>query len=177
MEKADILELTVRHLHQLRRQNVLSPRSENTYAEKFKAGFRHCAAEVSSFLGGIDHGTSSKIVNHLNTCMTHIERNTAPAPAHLHQQYAANRPLPPSNGRPVQSPNAHAIIPQRVPALGVSQQFDVVRMLAANQMNMYRDGGRSQNATPESVNDSSTRINTPPLSPKDNEDASMWRPW
>ncbi|XP_008467858.1 enhancer of split mbeta protein-like [Diaphorina citri] len=50
LEKADILELTVRHLHKLRRQQSLGLTPEAAYADRFKAGFTHCAAEVSQYL-------------------------------------------------------------------------------------------------------------------------------
>lgn len=179
LEKADILELTVRHLHQLQRHNGLSARPENSYAEKFKAGFRHCAAEVSSFLGVIDHGTSAQIVNHLNTCMTQIDRSATPNQQHA--QYIANRGLSMAGtgGRPaiqIQSPNqinAHAMgAPMMGAAHGMPQQFaGDVRMAMANQMHMRHMGHRSSNSSPE------TRIITPPLSPKIEVDASMWRPW
>ncbi|KAF4517714.1 hypothetical protein B566_EDAN013392 [Ephemera danica] len=38
LEKADILELTVRHLHRLRRQHALTLTPEVTYADRFRAG-------------------------------------------------------------------------------------------------------------------------------------------
>lgn len=159
LEKADILELTVRHLHQLRRTNTLGTRNESSYAEKFKAGFRHCAAEISTCLGVVDQSTQAQILNHLNSCMTKIDRNQH------HNPYAGNRVSPPMHARPaiqVQSPNqinAHVNGgPIRVPA-----QFGDARM------HMQR---------PENFSESSTRFNTPPLSPKvDIDDASVWRPW
>lgn len=194
--------MTVRHLHTLRRQNVLGTRSENSYAEKFKAGFRHCAAEVSSFLNVVDHETSSQILKHLNSCMNHMERttttsNTAPQ---FHHQYQANR-VQGLNNRPaiqIQSPNqinAHVVashIPNvnvhstwsaksRSPAPIVSQQqYCDVRMRPTNNPSSmhFNNVNRSTNSTPENLNESSTRINTPPLSPKvDIDDSLVWRPW
>uniref|UniRef100_A0A034V3U8 Enhancer of split m3 protein n=1 Tax=Bactrocera dorsalis TaxID=27457 RepID=A0A034V3U8_BACDO len=55
LEKADILELTVRHLHRLRETNGLFVRHSDTLnMEKFWAGFQHCAVEVSHFLQKYD---------------------------------------------------------------------------------------------------------------------------
>uniref|UniRef100_A0A0A1WVE7 Enhancer of split m3 protein n=1 Tax=Zeugodacus cucurbitae TaxID=28588 RepID=A0A0A1WVE7_ZEUCU len=55
LEKADILELTVRHLHRLRETNGLFVRHTDTLnMEKFWAGFQHCAVEVSHFLQKYD---------------------------------------------------------------------------------------------------------------------------
>lgn len=50
LEKADILELTVRHLHKLKRQRALGLTPEAAYPDRFLAGFTHCAAEVSQYL-------------------------------------------------------------------------------------------------------------------------------
>ncbi|GAB0099486.1 Orange domain [Sergentomyia squamirostris] len=79
LEKADILELTVRHLHTLRRQNALTVRPEHTYADRFKAGFRHCAAEVTTFLSGIDQATRMHLASHLSGCIRRLEVAQPPA--------------------------------------------------------------------------------------------------
>ncbi|KYQ52792.1 Enhancer of split mbeta protein [Trachymyrmex zeteki] len=50
LEKADILELTVRHLHTLRAARRLTLTPENSYADRFRDGFTQCAQEVSTFL-------------------------------------------------------------------------------------------------------------------------------
>lgn len=71
LEKADILELTVRHLQNMRRQS--SARRDQTYADKFKAGFRQCAAEVTHFLGQVDQGTSVHVLQHLSGCIKQLE--------------------------------------------------------------------------------------------------------
>ncbi|KAJ6650129.1 Enhancer of split mgamma protein [Pseudolycoriella hygida] len=57
LEKADILELTVRHLHNIRRQNEMCI-SDKTFAERFESGFRHCATEVTNFLDSTDEHTT-----------------------------------------------------------------------------------------------------------------------
>lgn len=206
LEKADILELTVRHLHTLRRQNILGIRSENTYAEKFKAGFRHCAAEVSNFLNVVDQETSVPIIKHLNSCMNHMERNTAPSNAmHMHHPVAQAPPPPavPLASRPaiqIQSPNqinAHAVAAAAVahrqspnaawpkvrspvpimPQPKHQMMFQQPPPQAAHANHHYMN--RSPNSTPDThLMDSSTRVNTPPMSPKiDIESDSVWRPW
>lgn len=196
LEKADILELTVRHLHTLRRQNVLG-RSETSYAEKFKAGFRHCAAEVTSFLNVVDQETSVPIIKHLNSCLTHMERNASPTNAmHMQHQYA-NSPMPAN--RPsiqIQSPNqinAHAVAAaaaavhhRQSPSSGWSSKgrSPVPMMPQPKHQIIYPQpvnhmyGSRSSSSTPDALHESSTRVNTPPISPKiDIDDSSVWRPW
>lgn len=83
LEKADILELTVRHLHTLRHQNQLSTKPEASYADRFRAGFRHCAVEVTGFLNGLDQPTKSHLSSHLSHCIRQLEgypANSSPAP-------------------------------------------------------------------------------------------------
>lgn len=177
-------------MHTLRRQNVLGIRSDNSYAEKFKAGFRHCAAEVTNFLNVIDQETSTPIIKHLNSCLSHMERSSAQH--QLHQQYA-NSPMPTHRANiQIQSPtqiNAHAIATahQRqspASAWSAKDRSPLPMMPQPKHQTMYPHQmnqiypSRSPNSTPEGLMESSTRVNTPPISPKiDIDDSSVWRPW
>ena len=67
LEKAEILELTVKHIQKLRKENALEVRpsaaARNAYDGRFKAGFEHCAKEVSKFMtevSGVDVRISSR---------------------------------------------------------------------------------------------------------------------
>ena len=85
LEKADILELTVRHLHKLRRQHSLGLTPEAAYADRFRAGFTHCAAEVSQYLAAasstpnsplsVDSSTRNKLLQHLGSCIRQIDNS------------------------------------------------------------------------------------------------------
>ncbi|KDR23063.1 enhancer of split mgamma protein-like [Zootermopsis nevadensis] len=87
LEKADILELTVRHLHKLRRQHSLGLNPEVAYADRFRAGFTHCAAEVSQYLAAaatsptsplnIDATTRTQLLQHLGSCVRHIDKSSS----------------------------------------------------------------------------------------------------
>lgn len=89
LEKADILELTVRHLHKLRRQHALGLTPEAAYADRFRAGFTHCAAEVSQYLATsmqtpqngaepvIDPSSGVKLLQHLGSCIRRIDAKAA----------------------------------------------------------------------------------------------------
>ena len=59
LEKADVLELTVRHLRKLKRQNALGLTPQATYAGRFKAGYAHCAQEVSKFVSLMQNSPAS----------------------------------------------------------------------------------------------------------------------
>ncbi|EFX66850.1 enhancer of split mgamma protein-like protein [Daphnia pulex] len=85
LEKADVLELTVRHLHKLRERQALglspspsspgSPNSNNSQ-DKFRAGFTHCAAEVSRYLAtstGLDVTVGQRLLSHLGRCVHQLE--------------------------------------------------------------------------------------------------------
>ena len=61
LEKADVLELTVRHLRKLKQQNALGLTPQATYAGRFKAGYAHCAQEVSKFVSQIQSAENTKM--------------------------------------------------------------------------------------------------------------------
>ncbi|XP_050713037.1 transcription factor HES-4-like [Eriocheir sinensis] len=71
LEKADILEMTVRHVQALHRHEAATGRSLNTDATaKYRAGFTQCAAEVSKFLagvGGLPSDLHTRILAHLSS--------------------------------------------------------------------------------------------------------------
>lgn len=73
LEKADILELTVRHLHNLKRQHQLIAAPESNYADRFRAGFTQCAQEVSQYLtcpaDFVDPSAGRKLLQHLGDCV------------------------------------------------------------------------------------------------------------
>ncbi|CRL06566.1 CLUMA_CG019574, isoform A [Clunio marinus] len=84
LEKADILEMTVKYLqnHQLnlqRQQAALTQATDATIATKFKAGFTECANEVGRF-PGMEPQVKRRLLQHLNNCMNG-ERNDP----HQHQ--------------------------------------------------------------------------------------------
>ncbi|XP_055691601.1 enhancer of split mbeta protein-like [Lutzomyia longipalpis] len=115
LEKADILELTVRHLHTLRRQNALSVRPEHTYADRFKAGFRHCAAEVTTFLSGMDQATRMHLTSHLSGCIRRLDVTqppvwVGPTPA------SPPRPAPPNYANIQTPPPVMPLQPSSPPA-------------------------------------------------------------
>ncbi|XP_017770405.1 PREDICTED: enhancer of split mbeta protein-like [Nicrophorus vespilloides] len=76
LEKADILELTVRHLHKLRRQQRLSA-NPVIDADRFRAGYTHCANEVSRCLAavpGVDVNLGTKLMTHLGHRLNEMDK-------------------------------------------------------------------------------------------------------
>ena len=69
LEKADVLELTVRHLRKLKRQQMLAL-NPGLDLDRFHAGYTACATEVNRCLtsmsgGGVDLTVSTRLLTHL----------------------------------------------------------------------------------------------------------------
>merc|ERR1712061_440576 len=68
LEKADVLELTVRHLRKLRRQEMLTL-NPGTEQENYRAGYTACATEISQCLArvapSVDLPTRTRLMSHL----------------------------------------------------------------------------------------------------------------
>merc|ERR1712113_159614 len=80
LEKADVLELTVRHLKKLRRQQMLTI-SPHLNQDKYRSGFTACATEVSRCLGSlptVDANTRSKLMNHLGQRLASVSASDPP---------------------------------------------------------------------------------------------------
>ncbi|KAL2715012.1 hypothetical protein V1478_014710 [Vespula squamosa] len=84
LEKADILELTVRHLHTLRAARRLTLTPENSYADRFREGFTQCAQEVSTFLStpvaaAVHPAAGAQLMRHLGGCLRRLEGSSSSA--------------------------------------------------------------------------------------------------
>lgn len=84
LEKADILELTVRHLHSLRAVRRLTLTPESSYADRFREGFTQCAQEVSTFLSTpvavqVHPTAGAQLMRHLGGCLRRLEAPATPA--------------------------------------------------------------------------------------------------
>merc|ERR1719402_802762 len=66
MEKADVLEYTVKHLRKLKRQQMLTL-NPALDMDRFHAGYTTCATEVSRTLAstGVDISIGSRLMSHL----------------------------------------------------------------------------------------------------------------
>ncbi|XP_041979616.1 uncharacterized protein LOC121733424 [Aricia agestis] len=78
LEKADILELTVKHLQTLQRQQLAAAiAADPAVLQRFKSGFGDCAVEVKKYLSRlatVPTGIRYRLGNHLNTCISGIDR-------------------------------------------------------------------------------------------------------
>ncbi|CAJ1071913.1 transcription factor HES-1-like [Xyrichtys novacula] len=76
LEKADILEMTVKHLRNLQRlQMAASVHSDPSILGKYRAGFSECVGEVTRFLStceGVNTDVRTRLLSHLAACVTQI---------------------------------------------------------------------------------------------------------
>merc|ERR1712061_837999 len=74
LEKADVLELTVKHLRKLKRQQMLSV-NPGLELDRYRAGYTTCATEVSRCLAstGVDISVGSRLMSHLGNKLNTIE--------------------------------------------------------------------------------------------------------
>ncbi|XP_047496102.1 transcription factor HES-4-like [Penaeus chinensis] len=82
LEKADILEMTVRHVQALHRHDSGAPRGSagSDSTAKYRAGFTQCASEVSRFLAGVNGlpaDLHTRVMSHLSTASTTTEAPSA----------------------------------------------------------------------------------------------------
>merc|ERR1712014_302599 len=92
LEKADVLELTVRHLRKLKRQQMLSGSNPGLDMDRYRAGFTACASEVSRYMSsvpGVNITFGTSLMSHLGNQVSDIDREcrTPPTPIdcqHLH---------------------------------------------------------------------------------------------
>ncbi|KAJ0176728.1 hypothetical protein K1T71_007907 [Dendrolimus kikuchii] len=99
LEKADILEMTVKHLEGLRSEGAGSP-------DRFRAGYRQCVSEVTKFQG-LEPALKRRLVRHLEGCVN--TSGTRPVGA----------PTPPSDSEDAVPPQHSAIFISAGPGSGV----------------------------------------------------------
>jgi len=155
LEKADVLELTVRHLHKLKRQQMLGLTPEATYADRFKAGFSQCASEVSKYLSsvpGVDMTVTARLLSHLGLCLRQIEKTT---PSTLRLSVVA-----PNSYTPPSSPISEPLTPT---ALRINGQYCLMPL----QLTLK----------PVEKSSDSVSVCSDVSSDSVNEKKNMWRPW
>ncbi|XP_038022655.2 LOW QUALITY PROTEIN: transcription factor HES-4 [Anas platyrhynchos] len=114
LEKADILEMTVKHLRNLQRAQMTAALSADpTVLGKYRAGFNECMNEVTRFLStceGVNADVRTRLLGHLSACLGQIVAMNYPPPP---------PPPPPPAGQPahlaqplhVQLPPAAGAVP------------------------------------------------------------------
>ena len=93
MEKADILELTVKHLRALQRQQAAGVMSGAHdvpgVVSKYRAGFNECAKEVVRYMGSVremGEDTKERLLGHLAGCLQVVNHHVPTPVDSLHHQ-------------------------------------------------------------------------------------------
>lgn len=180
LEKADILELTVRHLHSLKRRGQLVLKPEMSYAERFRAGFTQCATEVSQFIadatlaanamqrqGPVDPQAGARLLQHLTSCIRRLENPQVVQP----QPIAPNGVARPTPLQPI-APQPTAAIQQTIPG----PNLPLEQKVAIPERGMKRPAEKQSDISHAKR---SYVPPSPPHSPASESDSaqSMWRPW
>lgn len=137
LEKADILELTVRHLSKQR-----GPRDPRAEVERFQAGFGHCASEAYQFIlssPGIDANITQQLVRHLSAQMNEgpigipalaspVPSDSSLSPSTSSRGYSPNYYTEQRHSRPVISPveyleKAHPAWKEDSPSVPIEQSL------------------------------------------------------
>ncbi|XP_076472439.1 uncharacterized protein LOC143301894 [Babylonia areolata] len=96
LEKADILELTVKHLRALQRQQAAGVLSQDsTVVNKYRAGFNECAKEVVRYMGSVrevNEDVKERVVSHLANCLQ-VVNHVSPMETLQQQQHQQMKPL------------------------------------------------------------------------------------
>ncbi|KAB7504092.1 Protein deadpan [Armadillidium nasatum] len=80
LEKADILEMTVKHLQAVQRQQLaIAVANDPSVLDKFKGGFSECAQEITRYISridGVDGGIRQRLQRHLTNCTSGLNSTT-----------------------------------------------------------------------------------------------------
>ncbi|XP_066527786.1 hairy-related 9 isoform X2 [Hoplias malabaricus] len=103
LEKADILEMTVKHLRNLQRVQMTAMSTDAAVLSKYRAGFNECVNEVTRFLStceGVSTEVRSRLLGHLSACLAQViaasgysHQAHAAQQAHAHAAAVATQPL------------------------------------------------------------------------------------
>ncbi|XP_028987616.1 transcription factor HES-1-like [Betta splendens] len=131
LEKADILEMTVKHLRNLQRLQITAPvNSDPSVLGKYRAGFNECVGEVTRFLSsceGVDSEVRTRLLSHLAVRVTqvntvhlygpHLRSHVSPDAAKLYGGFQVVPDghfaflVPSAALAPVSSPSGHHMSP------------------------------------------------------------------
>ena len=169
LEKADVLELTVKHLRKLKRQNALGLTPQATYAGRFKAGYAHCAQEVSNFMSHnrhIDVHVSTRLLSHLSSCIQALE--VIPPSA-----------MPPTTATIPTASASQTLISPSGPTSDVSEALDLSansNLVRRRQLSDDSDSGQSSCCLP-SADENGNSLSSTARRKSSSDCDSSWRPW
>ncbi|AWP09534.1 BHLH-WRPW transcription factor [Scophthalmus maximus] len=180
LEKADILEMTVKHLRNLQRVQMSA---DATVLGKYRAGFNECMNEVTRFLStseGVNTEVRSRLLSHLSSCMGQMMSMNYPQQvpsqqAHLAQPLHVQLPSTlPISGAPIGS--------KLSPAEAVSPKvFGGFQLVPASDGHPVHGSSAPTAASPvhgmTSFSGGSHAVSPVGVSTGSESSEPVWRPW
>ncbi|CAH1104832.1 unnamed protein product [Psylliodes chrysocephalus] len=190
LEKADILELTVRHFQ---RHRSLDVKGVNQY----KAGYSDCVREVQRYLETpdaqtmtvIDSGIRQRLLRHLDNCVAEVDVDLKQAnvPTALIEDRTESNHLVEVNNNRSNRLSDQSSSEDSMPVKSSSKNYDgnYVLLLPQHYVQLASALGvnlRSQSESPSTSGcenvEGHKKVDSPiDFSGKNNENGDMWRPW
>ncbi|XP_032423931.1 hairy-related 3 isoform X1 [Xiphophorus hellerii] len=192
LEKADILELTVKHLRNLQKiQSISAGASE---LPDYQLGFRNCLANVNQYLLLADHlsGSERWVMSQLSNKLCRSRRRgeassttdsdpsqpEAAAAAAEEEEEAGRLRLPSANGHEGERNPTRSVIPKLRTALTVSSLAieDTNKLFDAKQTRVLAQKAPTGNMETQSSRHRNPECASPRLD-AGNTERHVWRPW
>uniref|UniRef100_A0A8C6U890 Hairy-related 9 n=1 Tax=Neogobius melanostomus TaxID=47308 RepID=A0A8C6U890_9GOBI len=182
LEKADILEMTVKHLRNLQRVQMTALSADATVLSKYRAGFNECMNEVTRFLStseGVNTEVRSRLLSHLSSCMGQMMYpQQAPSQQHiaqpLHVQLPSTLPISGSKLTPAEFafliPSPSPVIPLYANAGPVAINASPLHGSSVPPAASPVHGMTSFSGAPQAVSPVSISTGSESSEP-------VWRPW
>jgi hairy-and-enhancer-of-split protein len=182
LEKADILELTVRYLHKLRRQQRLSA-NPVTDADRFRAGFTHCATEVSRCLAatpGVDVKLGTKLMTHLGHRLNDMDKmSPLSVQVGLPSNLAAGYNTPPGSPVPPLSSSSEGSTAAAPVSVITTASYYVMPLTPASSTSSTGCVGNSSSITTANIGTDcgGGLLKLADVAVKNETSEPIWRPW
>ncbi|XP_034180275.2 enhancer of split mbeta protein [Osmia lignaria lignaria] len=198
LEKADILELTVRHLQRLQgsqSSGTIATNDEVSAESRWLSGFGHCAAEAYRFLSALPGEGAERLARHLAAGLQKSRQTNSSLKTNILTQILANLNLTvdlvtPPLGNPVEdsrvtSTNQNAInypgavrdgafnLPTACNSVGMIDKKDTIDRADVSEMKDSREQRAAKRIKTEVRAEDDEEIDVERVDETD----PMWRPW
>ncbi|XP_066252321.1 transcription factor HES-1-B-like [Euwallacea similis] len=182
LEKADILEMAVKHLQNVQKQQLaIGMATDPSAIRKFKNGFKDCVSEIDRFISKSDNtegGMRDRVTNHLQNYINRIDQAAQPIPFVSTSIFTSNSSgegpsgIGDQNNNPrIQVPQGIHLIPSRLPtgelALLVPNSSNLRYFPSSHRQSAFALVHQAQSSeAPRLLTSEPPRLLSPPLSPE-----------
>ncbi|CAH2000257.1 unnamed protein product [Acanthoscelides obtectus] len=186
LEKADILEMAVKHLQNVQRQQLaMGIATDPTVLRKFKNGFNECATEIDRYLGqmdGVEPVMKQRVNSHLLKCIggiEHVAQLNIPGLGFLSGNgiYAGVSSASESSSTGDQNNNPRIQIPQGIQLIPSRLPSGELALLVPNSSNLpYFPTVQRPSAFAAVIPSTESKSTSPPVSPLGREELKTRNP-